>query len=283
MALFAFAAAAHLLQGAALLRLTPFAPLGWPHDLHLWLLQSAALVAGAWMWLLPQRHGRGTAGGDPVRQLVGGLLLAQAVFAIIFWLTRNMGVDRLGWVRAAFWLGGEFRLPALFATAQLALAATLAWACWQLERRWVWVFAAAVCAYMAVDELFSLHERVGNALRASGRIESSGPRTVALGSVQVYAWTLVFGPLALIVGGALFAGFRAVLPPRQLGCLVLAAVVFVVGAVGFETRQSHALVLERHQVHSTASHFNLLVEETLETLGVTLAVAVFARRRWPRK
>jgi hypothetical protein len=278
---------------ALLLNSLQLAAHAWPAALtinegHRWTLAWAILLCGlgacaalataSWIRERQPRPLRAAGGPDWRRAaaLAISLVAVQAVFSIGHLATHDLEPERYGITRALFWLGGEWRPPAIFASLQLLLAAALALRCWKLQREWVWALAAVVCAYLAADELFSVHESVGRALRASGWIALEGGRTVAIGPLSVYPWTLVFGPLALFVGGAFVAGFVRLLPRRAFALLVVAALVFLAGAIGFETRQSMAVAAG---LEDAERMWNVLIEETLEALGVTLAVFVFAWRR----
>lgn len=211
------------------------------------------------------------------RWLALTLTLFDLGLAGLHWASRDLGAAQGSPLRGLFSMGGEWKLPALFATAQLLLAAALAAGCWRQRQQGIWLLAAAVCGWMGADELLSLHEAVGHALRDSGWLAIGAHGTVALGPLQVYAWTLVFGPLALTVGALLLRGFLRVLPPGDVALLALGAVVFVAGAIGFETRQSHGLAAGRHARASDVTALNVMAEETLELLGVTLVVYVLAK------
>lgn len=280
------------LHGLQLLSLGPWAPawpvLGaWPTGFHLWVVETLLVVLAVGcigMDRSGRRWASWIAGCDADRRaawLVAALVGLQVLLALGFWLTRRQGVDSLGGLRAVFWLGGEFRLPTLFAVLQAWLAAWLAWACHRRAPAGVWVATTGVCLYIGLDELLSIHEAVGVALRGTGWLPFDTTNTVPLwGGLRSYAWKLVFLPVALVTGLWLLRGFVRVLDRRSVAVLVLAALVFVGGAVGFETVQASSSAADPAWVLSTAAHLNLLLEETLETAGMTLAVLVFARTAW---
>lgn len=280
------------LHGLTLLALGPWsthwpAMAAWPAGFHLWLAETVCLVAGSAALMLhaTRRHWQpwwaSMPGASRARTLVLALLVVQAALLTGFWLTRHQGVDQLGGLRALFWLGGEFRLHALFCVLQAFLAAYLAARVYRLEQRKVWLATACICAYIGLDELLSIHEAVGDGLRASGWIALDTARTVSLGSgLHVYVWQLVFGPVALGVGVWLLRAFWAVLDPVSLALLVLSAVLFVGGALGLEALQATGSVQQADWSGSDAQHLNLLLEEALEAGGMTLAVYVFAWSAW---
>ena len=214
---------------------------------------------------------------SPSARLVLGLVAVQAVLAAAFWWTRDQGFEQLGVLRAVFWMGGEFRLPALFAVAQAWLAAALAWRCHRHHPHPAWATAAVVCAYIGTDELLSVHETLGALLVASGWVDVDPTNTVQVVGVRSFAWVLIHVPVAGVVGLALLKGFWTAVGPRYLACLVLAAVTFLGGAVGMEMVQAEGQSDRPDWLLTTAGHAQLLAEETLETLGMTLAVWVFAQ------
>ena len=267
----------------------------WPTNFHLWVAETGLLVLGVvctfallmrnrWQaWVL------NTSGERRAVTLVMALAVSQLLLALAFWLTRNKGVDQLGGLRALFWLGGEFRLPTLFAVLQAWLAGWLAWQCRRIESlQTVWTAAAMVCFYIGFDEMLSIHEAVGGQLlpwlRDSGGFEVDSRNIIALwGDVRAYTWQLAFLPFATLVGLWLLYGFLRVLELRAVLLLVLAALLFVGGAVGFETVEATRVATDPTWPFSTALHLNLLLEETLETAGMTVAVYVFAKHLWRRR
>ncbi len=264
----------------------------WPTGFHLWVAETGLLVLGIacvaahlmrdrWqLWLF------NASGKRRAAILVMALAVLQLLLALAFWLTRNKGVDQLGGLRAAFWLGGEFRLPTLFAVLQAWLAGWLAWQCRRFESmKAIWTAAAMVCVYIGFDEMLSIHEAVGRQvlhwLRDGGWFEFDSKNTMALwGGIRTYTWKLVFLPFAALVGLWLLHGFLRVLDRRAVLLLVVAALLFVGGAVGFETVEATRRATDPTWPFSTASHLNLLLEETFETAGMTVAIYVFAKHLW---
>lgn len=259
----------------------------WPTAFHAWLLETVALTLAVGVFAYHRTRPRwlvwwrGLDGAQRALRMALALVAAQLLLGAAFWLTRNHGVDQLGWLRAAFYLGGEFRIPVFFATAQAFLASWLAWQLHRRERQRVWAAVAAICAYIGADELLSIHERVGDFVRELSASRLDSLRAIALpGDVYVYRWQLVFLPITLVVGLWMLKQLWHLADARTLAWLTLAATLFVGGSVGFETVQATAAVQDDAWTSSTAGQLNLLLEETLETLGMTVATWVFARRHW---
>lgn len=270
-------------------RISPSPWLQWPNGWHAWLVQFTALLIAAlylalrrlrpalssW-WAIAHPTARAAAACVP-------LIATVILFGAGFWITRNYSVSDLGYLRAFFWLGGEFNPSTTFAVAQLWLLAGLAWACRGLAQASglparAYSIAAVLCLYLGTDELLSIHEAVGGFLRNSGWLQISPAQTFGLGSLQVFSWTLVYGPLAVILGVFMARRFYCDLPrDGTFTLLVIASLVFLTGAVGFETVNSNAVAHGRYLSNSDSGHLNMLVEETMEMLGVTIAVFALAR------
>ncbi len=298
--MFAAGVAVAFASGAALVWLT--LPRRWaagaaiePATLfHLALSNAVGIAVALAGWQLRRsRHRlrRGWERLDPLGQalsVAGVLVSAELVLAVMYWSTVGRGVDELGYLRAVFTLGGERNAPAVFSASQLAAAAAFAWGCWRLREAGVprgasaWAASALACGYMAADELLMIHETVGHWSVAAGLVERAGA-AVEIGTARVYAWTIVYFPLAVVVGSLLALGFRHQLPVGRFCLLGLAGVVYVAGAVGVENVQAHLKTGGVIDAGTFAARLFLFVEEMLEMLGVTLALFVFAWTYFERR
>ncbi|MBP1150505.1 MULTISPECIES: hypothetical protein [Methylocaldum] len=251
----------------------------WTFEALAWLLAGTALALNLFSPNLPAWY-EGATPTQRARALGTALVLVQLLLGLGFWLTRDKGADQLRWLRAAFWMGGEFRIPAIFASLQLWFAAWLSFQCYRLDRAIFWFASALVCTYLGFDELLSFHEAVGVLLKGSTLI-GDGENTLSVGPVRTYFWPLVFLPLLLVMSAWFLVAARRAVGPRALWQLVLAGLVFATGALGFEIVEANgAARLGEAWFNSTPGQVVLLAEESFETLGVTLAVVVFARHRW---
>jgi hypothetical protein len=254
---------------------------------HLAVVQVAIAFLGLIALVLHRRRyilAAWWAHADPRRQ-AGALLLVLVTIEIClaagFWFTQGRGVDQLGYLRSLFYLGGERNLPALFSALQLVLAGVLAYQCGRARAgasaaRWTWWISSAVCLYLGFDEFFMLHERVGDWATASGWFGAPGRNVISFGHWQVYTWTVVFTPIAAMLGPALAIKFRRMLPIRTFGILVLSGLAFLWGAIGMEDIQSHEIATGLIERGSLPAQFFMFVEEMLEMFGASLAVYVFA-------
>lgn len=265
--------------------------LRWPHDWHAWLLQCSALLLA--LLMLGLNHSRVAllrwwdhAGAQHrALALCTPLLGLEVFFGAGFWLTKDSGVAQLGYLRAFFWLDAEHRPATWFSALQLWLVAFAAWGCHRAWRaggspKLAYAIAAGLCLYLGADEGLGLHEAVGRSLSSNAGAGASDGRTFAVGPVRAYGWTLVYAPLALLVGGLLARRFRRELPrDGSFGLLVLASLVYVGGAVGVETLNSHGIANGWHTAKGSTAQLHVLVEEMMEMAAVTLAFFVFMRCR----
>ncbi|MCU0870488.1 MAG: hypothetical protein MUF30_12995 [Burkholderiales bacterium] len=287
------AAAALLADGAAtltgaVLRARGASPawLEWPHPLHWWLVETLAIMLLGFVvvaWITRGWWRAWWPAASPARRalvLCSALTAAEVGFGGAFWVTRHQTYASMGWLPTLFSLSTEWRPPTLFATAQWWLAGWLAAQCRRLSGRGIWGFVAAACVFLGADELLSIHEFAGNALKQSGWVGSRGARSVDLGPIHTFYWPIVYVPLAGVVGLVGLRGLLGVLRPPQLALLVLAGTVFLTGAVGFELLEATGTARTAGWWTSDRGSLNLLIEESLEAFGVTLAVGVFAHERW---
>jgi hypothetical protein len=167
-------------------------------------------------------------------------------------------------------LNGEKNAPALFATA-LLLAAALAFALWAraaiggTRARRMWQLLAALFVFLAVDEYFSVHERLSEPIRTMFDLH---------GTAFHYAWILPYG-IGVAALAAMFLPIYLRLPRRTQFGFGLAAALFLTGAFGMQVVGS--LVLASHGDDSTFYAVASTVEETLELAGVVVLIDTLLR------
>jgi len=186
--------------------------------------------------------------------------------------THFLGHDHLLGMIPLFHLDREMNVPTLFNVFLFLLNAGLALFVWrsmapESRNRTVWLVVALVLAYLALDEFAELHERFAAPVRDR----------FGLTGVLYFAW---YVPYALFV--AAFAAYvlPAVLrlPTRTRTLFVLAAAVFLGGAVGVEAVSGWRW----EYLIDTGRRPDLLygvltaVEETMEMGGLVILVAAQA-------
>ena len=162
-------------------------------------------------------------------------------------------------------LDEESSLPTAFSGAVLLAAALLVGTIAALKRQardfWrnLWRLLAVVFAYLAADELVSLHEHLTDFVPAV--VERSG--------LFHFAWVLPVLPVVLVFA-LLYLRFLWRLPPRTRALFVLAGLLYTGGALGFE--MLGGLVLERFTLNSLPYLATSTLEETLEMFGALVFV-----------
>lgn len=283
----ASACAAHVAQLAVLPRFAGALPwsLVWPHSLHLWLLEPLAWLLTVVAWSGPRWHPRmlawwvGCSAGQRTTALAVLLGVTQIFLCLGFWLTWPHDVASLGWLRAFFYLGAEFSPASAFATLQFWLAAWFGWRLYRQSGQMTWLFATVVCLYMGADEWFAIHEIIGRSAQSHSLVEQSMTVLTRAG-YGAYSWQMAFVPVIVGVGIVLLISFRAAVSPGEWWILIVGAVVFLGGAFGAESRQARGTRSVVDWWSQPEANANLLLEEGLEMLGVTIVLLVLSRRCW---
>lgn len=166
----------------------------------------------------------------------------------------RIGEAPWSWLDAA----AEGTLPTLFASLTMA-AAGIACLRNQDAAHTAWRCLGCLCLYLAIDDLFGLHERFGAAVHAW------------VGQVGTYAWVVTLAPAFAAVG--LWCGFRLLRAlgeqPRRRACL-LAGFAALGGALGLEAIEEalHDAAWRPRGLPLVA--YAMWVEETLELFGPLL-------------
>jgi hypothetical protein len=208
-----------------------------------------------------------------------GVLLAH-VLVIVAAGWRSTGqvsyfvADLPGYVRMLH-LDGEHNVPTQFAALLLLVNAALflAWSRLRVARAPLfWLLCALAFAFLAVDELFELHERLGTMLREKGGFTG----------VLYYARILPYATGTLVLAGlALPALLR--LPRRVQLRLIAAAAVYLAGAIGTEMIGGHLLTETVQDRSSLAYLVCITLEEAFELAGLVLLADALARGAPPAR
>jgi hypothetical protein len=204
----------------------------------------------------------------PPRRVFRLLLLVAAVLAAV-----NLGLQAVhfltplkipGTVRL-FDLAREGNVPTWVQSNTLlacgALAGLIAAAEWQRRSafRVHWALTALFCVYLSADEAASIHEMTVKPLRDA--FHTSG--------LLYYPWILI-GLAASIAIAVASRRFLASLPARTRRTVIIAAVIYVVGALGVESLGG--LYAGTHGRRNLTYGVITTVEETLEMIGMSVAV-----------
>ena len=204
------------------------------------------------------------------RRVFGGLSVCVAILLALSLATRLANISAIEALGITRFLdvNGEGNLPATFSGALLAFAAVLLYVIGFTKRAGStpfskhWLGLGVMFTYMAIDELAAFHElfiSVGLLLRWLGW---SG---MYQGTFR-FPWVIV-GVVAVISVGFVFRRFVRSLPRRTGRYFLLAATLFVAGAIGGEMLGS--LVWGSAKIYTMAA---LHIEEGLEMVGVVVFI-----------
>jgi hypothetical protein len=166
-----------------------------------------------------------------------------------------------------FYVDAEHNLPTMFSVVLLLIAALLLALVATLKAHernpyaGRWKLLAWGFAFMALDEGASIHEL----FTLPGRQLLGGH---GLGILH-FSWVIPFGLLVLILA-FYFMKFVASLPRRTAFSFVLAAIIYVGGAIGFEMLGGR--YAELHGNENPTYVLLATVEETLEMAGVIVFI-----------
>lgn len=161
-------------------------------------------------------------------------------------------------------MDGEVNPPTYFNSFLLLLPALLmGFIAWMRGRKasyhWSWIILAAIFIYLSVDESTKLHELLTKPLR-------DGLNT---GGILLYAWVIVAIPI-LIGLGIVFLPFILNLPRKTKRLFLLAAVLYIGGALGFEMLAG--VFISHFGIHNVFYLIMSTVEETLELTGLIVLI-----------
>jgi hypothetical protein len=208
--------------------------------------------------------------------IIVSVLLVLHLIGSVF-LTFVMGYETALSFIPAFYFGDEANVPAIYSSLAIFLAAVFLYMIGNLksERQKkntvYWKIMSGIFAFLAVDELISIHERLSHL----GRAMVGATITAGEGSIMKYAWfvpyLLVFGVISLF-----FLRFFFSLPFRTRVQFVIAGVVFVAGAVGMEAISGYYSSANNMGVRDLPYTLMVTVEELLEMLGMVYFIYALA-------
>ena len=163
-------------------------------------------------------------------------------------------------------LDGEANLPALFSTLLLlgcgAILALIGRHCREHGLRFSarWLLLAAIFVFLGVDEMVSIHEKIGALIT----------RVVQTEGMFRFAWVLPYG-LFVIVMAAAYLPFLIGLPRRWAVRFIIAGSIYVLGALGMEL--IGAYLFDTYGQGAMGYTVVLTIEETLEMTGLIVFIA----------
>lgn len=163
----------------------------------------------------------------------------------------------------------EANIPTWFQTTLLFFAASLAfytsafYSSLHHRARHFWRITAAILAFLSVDELCSLHERIRSVSHAD----------ISIGSIVLpahFVW-IIPGTVAVIIVAIILLRYLKDIPSKTRNFLIIAAAVYLSGALGAELISA----LTWSEGNETTFSYLLLagMEETMETAGVIIVCA----------
>ena len=163
-----------------------------------------------------------------------------------------------------FNIGADQNLPTLFATIQWLLASGICWyIAFSLSRNSQgfrgWLSVSLISLFIAADEYLMLHERTIEPMRS----------VLPEYSFLWFAWVIPYGILTLILVVTL-SSFIFSLPRRTAILMLIAGMIFITGALGFE--MLGAVQVANGNKPSVIYTALYTCEEVLEMLGVSFFI-----------
>ncbi len=207
--------------------------------------------------------------------IVFGLHLINLSFKILERLNSNSVLIKLA--VKLFDVDGEGNIPAFYSAATLLICAILLAVITTIKKQtkdpyfWHWGGLSMIFLFLTWDEAVQIHEKLMNApmlyqILDWFRIEASG--------LLNFPWVIV-GILAVIIVFIIYWKFLLSLPRKQRRLFLLAASLYVGGAIGMEMIGGLVLGSSSHldgYQNNILYILSISVEEILEMLGVLLFI-----------
>lgn len=197
---------------------------------------------------------------------------------LLYYLAKEMSLQRmLLAVAAIFDVGEETSVPTWFSSANIALSAILALLIGIRDKTTnktlglYWIALAVILLGMSVDEVAAIHERANNLPRVFG---------FAAPLDEGHQW-LVYGTIITIVVALVFIPFVRKISKDTALLLVLAAAVFVSGALGLEFAGSVMIATGMAERGDFIYDLRRLLEEGAEMYGIAILNYCLLREHAP--
>ena len=190
------------------------------------------------------------------------LLLGANIMALVLRVNTDSRV--INSIASLFDFNREANLPSLYATITLLACAVLLFYLYRTSKREQkplakqWLLLSVVFAFLALDEIASIHERFTPLMKSWYDFDG----------FLYYAWVIPYG-LAIAVLGFICIPFLQKLPKNVSFLFIIAAIVFVSGAIGLE------LLGGQHDELYGQYNLQYMLYYTLEELLEMLGVAIF--------
>lgn len=164
-----------------------------------------------------------------------------------------------------FDLSGDSTIPTWFSSALLFLCAFFLFLTYIIKVRHVdkykyyWLGLASIFLLFSVDEVATIHEKVGEKLSSQFLGETTG--------LLYYGW-IVFGSIFVGLLALIYFRFFKRLPRKTTVMMVGALAIFFIGALGVEAFNGQ--YSEIHDSWSLGYALGTAVEESFEMVGTTL-------------
>jgi hypothetical protein len=202
----------------------------------------------------------------PVSRFLTAVVAALLLLSIAGQVAKYyLGHPHVYGLASAFYVDYESNVPTWYSTCALLLAAMLmaviaaAKAATRDPLRWRWALLSLVFVGLSADEVAGFHELPIDAMR----------ETFHLGGALYYPWVILGALFLLLIAAAMWQLLWS-LPRRTRRLLVIAAVVFVGGALGVEMLSG--LQASRYGEENFTYAMIVTVEEACEMLGVVVLI-----------
>jgi hypothetical protein len=192
------------------------------------------------------------------------VIILSTIFQIVQYLTDG---NKLYGIVSLFWLDSEYNIPAFFSTVLILIASLLLGAIAYLKSQtkdsfsWAWSYICCLFGVMAADEAIGFHEQLVRPMRIILQGHKLG--------LFYYAWVIP-AIIFLCFLALFFRKFLVRLPAQTKKHFLLAAFVFIAGAVGCE--MIAGWYDELQGINTLLNKILVTIEESLEMTGMIIFI-----------
>lgn len=189
-------------------------------------------------------------------------LVLSLIYSSLIIFVDNFHADTWFGPLALFNVNAEVSIPTWYSQFQLLLTAILAlfigYIATSYKAYWFWL--SGIFLYLSIDEGSGIHELTSSLVTKTFNL-TPGP---------IFSWILLFG-LAFAVIGIIYYRMVSSLPRPVNKLIILGALVFVAGAIGFEIIGSW-IASQSGNEKGIAYGLIVGVEEFLEMVGISIFI-----------